>query len=433
MLRRLHAARRLGGLVTALPRAAEPLNALRVVCGASLPRAAAAQEAPRSEGCSRSAVTRTLGTPRGFAAAAGSGDGPAEPPVPAVAPTERESAGAIGNTDDDAGPAPPDASVARAPTRAKRASHVGVHGEKTARGRPKPDVRTVARLVELGWWDTAEAAETMLTRLKTHKRFAFETAGPAIDWLINTLGEEKHSSGRCLAAHAVHRFPLILAYKTSTLQRGWEVVTLQREAGGLGLSEGVARKRFAGQPQLHLYTKESVQKRAAFLETLGVPDGRTAIAGGFTLLGFAEKRLRSNAEWFGLQGLDVKQVLSSNPWLITRAAKNLSPKIDFMLNVVCLNADNLAGLLTFSLENTLRPRFFYAMQQTEKRYTLSSLVKCSDAIYMKMIHRLKKPAATVNEIAAYKAHIASPAFLAYMDEQEQAIRARGPHVTPGAI
>ena len=49
-----------------------------------------------------------------------------------------------------------------------------------------------------------------------------------------------------------------------------------------------------------------------------------------------------------------------------------------------------------------------------------------------MIHRLKRPA-TVNEIAAYKAHIASPAFHAYMNEQEQAIRARGPHATPGAI
>jgi hypothetical protein len=45
MLHRLHEARRLGGLVAALLRAAEPLDAQRAVCGAVLWRAAAAQEA----------------------------------------------------------------------------------------------------------------------------------------------------------------------------------------------------------------------------------------------------------------------------------------------------------------------------------------------------------------------------------------------------
>ena len=211
MLRRLHAAKRLGGLVAALPRAAEPLDALRAVCGAWQWRAAAAQEALRNEGCSRSAVTRALGVPRGFCAAVGGGDKPTEPPVAAAAPPpERESAAARGDADGSA--ASPDASEARAPTRAKRAPNVGAHGEKTASGRPKPDVRTVARLVELGWCETAEATEAMLTRQKHRNRFAFETAGPAIDWLLNTLGEEKHRSGRSCAARAVFAFPLILAY-----------------------------------------------------------------------------------------------------------------------------------------------------------------------------------------------------------------------------
>jgi hypothetical protein len=101
-------------------------------------------------------------------------------------------------------------------------------------------VRTVAWLVELSWWDTPEAAEAALTKRKTETRFPFETAGPAIDWLLNTLGEEKHSSGRCLATQAVLRFPRILTYSSSVLQRGWNMVTLSREAGGLGLSEEVA-------------------------------------------------------------------------------------------------------------------------------------------------------------------------------------------------
>ena len=202
MLRRLQAARRRRGLAAALPRAAEPLDALRAVHGASLGRAAAAHEALRSEGCGRSAVTRALRAARGFCAASGGGEEPAEPHVPAAAPPERESAAARGDANGDAGPARPDASAARAPTRAKRAQNTGAYGEKTANGRPKPDVRTVARLVELSWWDTAEAAEAALTKRKVNNRFAFETAGPAIDWLLITLGEEKHSSGRCLAAQA---------------------------------------------------------------------------------------------------------------------------------------------------------------------------------------------------------------------------------------
>jgi hypothetical protein len=199
---------------------------------------------------------------------------------------------------------------------------VGVLNEKTASGRPKPDVRTVARLVQLGWCDTAEAAEAMLTKRKGRHRYGYETAGPAIDWLLNTLGEEKHSSGRCLAAHAVYSFPHILAYTTSVLQRGWEVVTLSREAGGLGLSEEVARRRVATPPMALQHSREYVQKRAALLETLGVPDGRAAIASQFALLGFAEDKLRSNVEWLQSQGLDVKRILSSQPSLLMRAAKD---------------------------------------------------------------------------------------------------------------
>ena len=125
--------------------------------------------------------------------------------------------------------------------------------EKTASGRPKPDVRTVARLVELGWWATAEAAEAALTKRKVGSRFAYETAGPAIDWLIETLGEGKHRSGRSCAAQAVFKWPRVLVYSTSSLQAGWEMVVHSREAGGLGLSLEVARWRVASHPQVLVF------------------------------------------------------------------------------------------------------------------------------------------------------------------------------------
>ena len=201
-------------------------------------------------------------------------------------------------------------------------------------------------------------------------------------------------------------------------------MTLPREAGGLGLSEEVARRRVATFPVVLQRSFEFVQKRAAFLETLGVHDGRAAIACHFQMLSFGEYKLRSNAEWFGLQGLDVKWILSSHPSLLKLSAKGLSPKLDFMRNLVGLDVGKIVpSLLTSSLDNRLRPRFFYALQHDAQHYAFSTLVNPSDAKFVKMIHRLEKPA-SVGEMAAYKAHIASPAFRAYMDEQERIIRAR---------
>jgi hypothetical protein len=308
-----------------------------------------------------------------------------------------------------------------------------VHGEKTASGRPKPDERTVARLVELGWWDTPEAAEDVLTRMKNKNgiRFAYETAGAAIDWLIETLGEGEHRSGRSCAAAAVFQWPHILIFSKSALQAGWEMVVQPREAGGLGLPVEVARRRVASHPPVLVFSKEFVEKRAVFLETLGVPDGRAAIAGVFRLLGYKDSTLRSGAEWQRSQGLDVVQMVSGHPQLLVYSPEGLSLKLEFMRNVVGLNTSEIASrFLIASLDNVMRPRFFYALQRgVAQRYTFGSLVIPSDARYLKMALSLPRGMhAFAADVAAYKAHIATPAFLAYMDEQEAAIRARGPGV-----
>ena len=265
----------------------------------------------------------------------------------------------------------------------------------------------------------------MLTRLKTESRFTFETARPAIDWLLNTLGEEMHRSGRCCAAQAVYRFPLVLASSVAALQQGWEVVVSSREAGGLGLSEEVARQRVASEPRALNFSDGFVQQRAAFLETLGIPDGYAAIARNFAFLNLTEASLRSRVLWLQSQGLDVKRMLSANPMVLMPSADALSPKLDFVRSVVGLDTSAIsARFLAASLDGVLRPRYFYALQRgVLERYTLSSLVHHSTAALLKMLHRLER-AATANEVAAYTAHIASPAFSAYMVEQEQQIRAR---------
>jgi hypothetical protein len=379
MLRRLHAARQLGGLAAALPRAAEPLEALRAACGPAL-LTAAAHAALWGEGCGRGAATLPLGAARGFAAAAGGG----------------------------------------------RAPNTGVRGETTASGRPKPDERTVARLVVLGWWATEEAVEAALTSKTNGTRYPYETAGPAIDWLVETLGEGKHRSRRSFAAQAVFQFPPVLTRSTSLLQAGWETVVQPREAGGLGLPAEVARRRVASHPPVLVFSKEFVEKRAAFLETLGVTDGRAAIGSRFQLLGASEILLRNRAEWLRAQGFDVVHMTSMYPQLLLLSPARLSPKLDFMRSVVGLSTSEIHPVfLTSSLDNVLRPRYFYALQRgVEQRYAFATLVLCSDATFLKKANGLAKGVyATAEDVAAYQAHIDTPVFRAYMDDQEAAIRA----------
>jgi hypothetical protein len=78
----------------------------------------------------------------------------------------------------------------------------------------------------------------------------------------------------------------------------------------------------------------------------------------------------------------------------------------------------------------MRQRYLNALQRgVAQRYAFSSLVISLDAKYLKMALSLAHGThATAEDIAAYQAHIVTPAFRAYMDEQEAAIRARGPRV-----
>jgi hypothetical protein len=197
------------------------------------------------------------------------------------------------------------------------------------------------------------------------------------------------------------------------------------EAGGLALPAEVARQRVATFPQVLSFSKEFLEKRAAFLETLGVPNGRAAIAGLFQLLGVSESTLCNGAEWLRAQGFDVVQMTSAHPNLLYLSPARLSPKLDFMRNVVGLSNSEILPVFLASSLDKMRPRYFYARQRgVERRYSFGSLMQCSDATFLKMALGLARGThATAADVAAYKAHIATPAFHVYMDEQEAAIHA----------
>ena len=112
--------------------------------------------------------------------------------------------------------------------RRQRAPHVGVRGEKTADGKPKPDERTVADLVERGWFESEEAVMHVLGRAskRARSRFPYETAQPAADWLETMLGLVQLKGGLLPAAKAVKACPQLLCQDAATLQRNWDALTL---------------------------------------------------------------------------------------------------------------------------------------------------------------------------------------------------------------
>ena len=168
-------------------------------------------------------------------------------------------------------------------------------------------------------------------------------------------------------------------------------------------------------------------ERAAFLETLGVPDGRIAIGRQFQLLGPTEDTLRAGAEWLKSQGLDLKRMMKNFPQLLTMSPELLLTKLDFVCTVAGLaKADIQPVFLACSLEARMRLRYFYALQRNvAHRYSFSTLMQRTDADFLQLV---SGQPASKTEVAAYKAHVASPEFRAYMDEEERAIRARGPRV-----
>ncbi len=142
----------------------------------------------------------------------------------------------------------------------------------------------MADLVERGWFETEEAAVTLLTRRKTGvNRFAFETAKPAADWLEATLGRVPVKGGVLPAAKAVKLCPQLLQLDAATLQRKWVALTLPTEQGGVGcmLSEEQGREAVLKYPQILGYATEKLKRGWSML---------TATEGG---LGLSREEARS--------------------------------------------------------------------------------------------------------------------------------------------
>ena len=348
----------------------------------------------------------------------------------------------------------------RGPSRT-RAPNAGKRGEKTADGRPKPDERTVADLVRRGWFESEEAAVALLTKTKSiGSRFPFETAEPAADWLEAALGPEPVKNGLCPAAKAVRGFPHLLYRDAATLQRKWDALTLPAERGGVGiafsteqarevvrlhpqlltfsvdtfkagwsmLTEGglcqtveEARQCILRGPEILRFNHDKVMQRVALLMSFGYVEALAVVLKQPRVLNYKEATVKEHAAWWQQTGLDHVKLVTVLPQLLGGVSvKELQAKLNFLSHLAKLSvADLNCGAPFFIAKpDKLRSRFFYALKHGAlERYKLSSLIFCSEARFLRLVHQLDQ-VADARKVAEFKQELASPAFRAWAAQEE---------------
>jgi hypothetical protein len=326
--------------------------------------------------------------------------------------------------------------LAPKPVRKRRAKAMGKPGETTADGRPKPDERTVADLVRRGWFKSEAAAVAVLTRAKaTSSRYPFHTAGPVADWLAEKMACVPAKDGVSAAARTISKSPGVLGRSVEGLQRGWDMLLSPIADGGLGYTPERAAGRVATHVSLLNYTQEHVKRTAAVLEACGVAVGTKAIAGYPFLLDLKEETLLDHAAWWRQTGLDYKKILTAHPALLNRSSegshKHLQDKFDFLRFVAGMSVSELnkAGVLfCMSLEERLRPRFFYArLRGTVYTCGMVTLLGEVDASYLaSALGRSNGRAnrASAAELERYKRRIELLRFAAWCAGVEARIHAK---------
>jgi hypothetical protein len=375
-------------------------------------------------------------------------------------------------------PAGGEAGQAEPLKRRQRAPNVGVLGEKTADGRPKPDERTVADLVERGWFKTEEEVEALLTKTPSREsRFPYETAKSAADWLEATLGLELLKGGLLPAAKAVNLFPELLCRDAAKLQRKWDDLTLSTEQGGVGVafSEEQAREAVRKHPQILSYATDTfkrgwsmltatksalglspdeardcilrspevlrfdhdaVVRRVELLRSLGYSEAYKMVLEEPRMLNFKEETVKEHVAWWKQSGLDHVKILRRHQTLLgSPSTSDLQARLDFVSRVAGMSTADLnktGPLFHYRLNERLRARYFYALQEGKLAdfTSMSTMLAETDATFLAMLQGLSSTAARANkasdqEVERYQELVASAKFVAWRERQEERIlRAR---------
>jgi phage portal protein BeeE len=175
-----------------------------------------------------------------------------------------------------------------------------------------------------------------------------------------------------------------------------------------------------------LYEHDAVVRRVELLKSLGYPEAHEMVLKASTVLNFKAETVREHDAWWKQTGLDHVKIITMNPTLLGVApVEALQEKLNFLRDVSWLSTDDLNNGGPFfqaSLDNKLRPRFFYAWKHGAlERNKLSSLTFCSSAVYLRKVHQLDAPA-DEDAVTRFKETVASADFQAWAAQEEEARR-----------
>ncbi len=304
-----------------------------------------------------------------------------------------------------------------------------MRGEKNAAGRPLLDPHTVELLVAHGFGDTVAVEALLYTRQQGHQRYPFETAEPALTWLAAALegSSKRKGSAKAVAGvtHVVRKFPRLLCYGVATMQRSWDCLLAPAPAG-LGFSKEQACAAVRSDPRVFTHSPQHMVQAATTLKEVGVADVPAALARCPSLLGNTADTLHAKADVLQHHGLDAGEVISAYPSVLSLSVDLLHTKLHWLLKVAGCNTAEVqdhAVLLTFSLPERMRPRFFLALQRgVLGRCKLVTCMQVTDAEFLtQTLH--DTPAASWS-VEQYKQYIASPEFASFMDREEAALLAK---------
>jgi hypothetical protein len=256
-------------------------------------------------------------------------------------------------------------------------------------------------------------------------------------WDALTLPTEQGGVGVAFseeqAREAVLKHPRVLSFATDTLKRGWLMLTATK--GALGLSPDEARDCILRSPQVLSYDHDDVVRRVELLRNLGYAEALNMVLEEPRMLSFKEETVREHVAWWKQSGLDHVKILRRNQMRLgSPTVAVLQARLDFLSRVAGMSTAELskAGVLFgFRLNERLRARYFYALQEKKLDFTsLSTMLAETDATFLAMLQGLSRTKARENpasdqEVERYQELVASAKFVAWRERQEARIlRAR---------
>jgi hypothetical protein len=291
------------------------------------------------------------------------------------------------------------------------------------------------------------------------------SAKPAADWLEARLGLELLKGGVLPAAKAVKSYPGLLCRDAATLQRNWDALTLPAEQGGvgiafseeqareavlkfppmlghatdtrkrgwlmltaseggLGLSPEEARSCILRSPGVLRFDQYAVVRRVELLKSLGYSKAYKMVLTEPRVLNYKEETVRERDAWWKQTGLDFTTIIYRQPTLLgAPLTAVLQAKLDFLrlAGMTTVQLNKAGGLFTLSLDDRLRARYFYALQEGKlARFTsMNTMMKETDATFLAMLQgQSSLKHASELEVTQYKEEVASPEFVAWREQQE---------------